>query len=80
MRVKLIFAWYDFWVGLFWDRKKKLLYIFPIPTIGIVINLERSKKKFICYEIWRPNIPDNGCVEQCKECKERQLKEQSNNQ
>ena len=28
-----------------------------------------------CYEIWRPNIPDNGCSVQCKECaaKEQQL-------
>jgi len=29
-------------------------------------------KKFECYEIWRPNIPDNGCNKQCKECKEKQ--------
>lgn len=34
--VKLIFAWYDFWVGLFWDKKKKILYFFPIPMLGIV--------------------------------------------
>ena len=30
------------------------------------------RKKFECYEIWRPNIPDNGCNKQCKECKEKQ--------
>jgi hypothetical protein len=29
--------------------------------------------KFECYEIWRPNIPDNGCTKQCKECAEKQL-------
>ena len=29
--------------------------------------------KFECYEIWRPNIPDNGCTKQCKECADKQL-------
>ncbi len=34
--------------------------------------LKLRKKKWECYEIWRPNIPDNGCTKQCKECKEKQ--------
>jgi hypothetical protein len=37
---------------------------------------EKTEKKFICYEIWRPNIPDNGCTTQCKECKDRQRYEE----
>jgi hypothetical protein len=39
-KIKFIFAWYDFWIGLFWDRKKKWLYIFPVPCIGILIKLD----------------------------------------
>jgi hypothetical protein len=42
-RVKLIFAWYDFWVGLFWDKKKRWLYIFPIPCFGLVIQFKTPK-------------------------------------
>lgn len=40
MRVKVMFAWYDFWVGLFWDRSYKRLYCFPIPIIGVCIHFK----------------------------------------
>jgi hypothetical protein len=39
MKIKLIFAWYDIWVGVFYDQKKRRIYIFFLPTIGIVIQL-----------------------------------------
>ncbi len=42
MRAHPIFAWYDFWVGVFWDSKKRRLYIFPIPMLGIVIQFEEK--------------------------------------
>lgn len=37
MQLSIIFAWYDFWVGFYWDRKGRTLYFLPIPTIGISI-------------------------------------------
>lgn len=33
--------------------------------------------KFTCYEIWRPNIPQFGCENQCKECKQEEQKEKN---
>lgn len=39
MRIRLIFKWYDIWIGVFIDRPKRKVYIFPIPMMGIVIDL-----------------------------------------
>lgn len=39
MTVKPIFAWFDFWVGLFWDSGNRRLYVFPVPMLGIVIQI-----------------------------------------
>lgn len=33
----LMFAWFDGWIGYFWDRGQKKLYIIFIPTIAIVM-------------------------------------------
>lgn len=57
-RVKFLFAWYDLWVGIFWDSKKKLLYILPIPMIGIIINCNNEK---ICKECGTEAANDTHC-------------------
>lgn len=35
--IKPIFAWYDLWIGFFWDGAKRRLYVLPLPCIGVVI-------------------------------------------
>ena len=37
MRIKPIFRWFDFWVGLFWDAPRSILYVFPVPTLGFKV-------------------------------------------
>jgi hypothetical protein len=39
MKVRLMFAWYDMWIGAFWDRKSRSLYLFPLPMIGMKIQI-----------------------------------------
>lgn len=41
-RVKLIFAWFDIWVGLYWDRDKRHLYVFPVPMFGLRLDFRPS--------------------------------------
>jgi len=41
MRAGFIAAWYDFWVGAFYDQRKRRLYIFPVPCLGFWV--ERSQ-------------------------------------
>jgi len=37
-RLKISFAWYDLWIGLFVDSAKRKLYFCPFPTLLFTIN------------------------------------------
>lgn len=38
VRVRPMFAWYDLWVGVFIDRAKRRVYVFPLPCLGVVVS------------------------------------------
>lgn len=38
MKISAFFAWYDIWIGVFIDAKKRAVYVCPIPCC--VIKLE----------------------------------------
>lgn len=40
MTIRPLFAWYDLWVGVYWDRAKRRLYILPLPCIGVVVEFK----------------------------------------
>lgn len=37
MSVSFLVAWYDLWVGVFWDRKARKLYVLLLPCVGVVL-------------------------------------------
>lgn len=45
MRIRPLFAWYDIWIGVFWDRKTRKLYILPLPCIGIVVTFASPERQ-----------------------------------
>ena len=44
-RIRPIFAWYDLWVGAFWDRRQRKLYVLPLPWVGVVIEFGSSFRR-----------------------------------
>lgn len=43
IKVRLIFRWFDLWVGVFVDVPKRCVYVFPVPCLGLRIELVRKK-------------------------------------
>lgn len=37
MKIRVRFAWYDLWVGAYWDRKGRTLYLCPLPMLLVEI-------------------------------------------
>lgn len=43
-RFGFLFAWYDLWIGFYWDRKNKTLYFCFLPTLVLVVDCHRYFK------------------------------------
>lgn len=69
MKVRLFFAWYDMWVGVFYDRNKRRIYVFPVPMLGIVVQL----RPWQCRHRWEAlnlglDANDYPTIWQCRRC------------
>lgn len=42
-RVRFFFEPCDWWVGVYWSKASRTLYICPIPTLGVKFEMERMK-------------------------------------
>ncbi len=45
MKIKPFFKWYDLWIGMFIDTKKKAIYIIPFPMFGIKIDYRTLEER-----------------------------------
>lgn len=41
-KIEFIFAWYDMWIGMYWDRDRRWLYVLPFFCIGFVIKFDNK--------------------------------------
>lgn len=44
--VRPLFAWFDFYIGVFVDVPKRRVYFFPVPCLGLVIQLRRPLEDY----------------------------------
>ena len=40
-RIRFIFAWYDLWIGAYWDRAARRLYLM-VPMVGVSIDFGKG--------------------------------------
>ena len=38
MRVRFFFAWFDMWIGAYWSKESRTLYICPLPMCVLAIS------------------------------------------
>ena len=48
LKIEIKFKWYDFWVGWFWDKNSRSLYICLLPMIPIKITSQKLMECPMC--------------------------------
>lgn len=68
MRIRPLLAWYDLWVGVFFDRQKRRVYVLPFPCIGIVIEFDYNP--ITCDRCGQPFKLFSAGETLCRKCRE----------
>ncbi len=46
MKIKIFWAWYDAWIGAYWNKDKRILYICPLIFVVIAISIPEKTKLY----------------------------------
>jgi len=63
MRVKLVVAWFDLWIGAYWDQAQRRLFILPIPCVGVAIQFKPKVRACPSCDGqggWKDDFDENG--------------------
>jgi hypothetical protein len=44
MEIKLRWKWYDLWIGAYWSRASRTLYVCPLPTVVLILHFPRRAR------------------------------------
>lgn len=45
MKFRVFWAWYDLWIGAYWDIGHRTLYICPLPTVVLRFEFHGHKNE-----------------------------------
>lgn len=65
MSIKPLFAWYDLWIGAYWDRARWRLYVFPVPMFGMVIDFGHNDS----------DVASLACIEASQDLSDHDLRD-----
>ncbi len=40
MSIRPFFAWYDLWIGAYWNSETETLYVCPLPMVGLRVGFK----------------------------------------
>jgi hypothetical protein len=47
MKVRVFFAWFDFWIGAYYDVGHRTLYVCPLPMIVVRLEFAGDKDELL---------------------------------
>lgn len=57
--MRIFFAWYDCWIGAYYDRKQRALYVAPLPCIVFQFSFKEKRKcRLPCPNCKQPVVVD----------------------
>ena len=59
MHLSFFFAWFDAWIGFYYDRKKRILYFNPLPFCFFKITRTKDFCKECPEQPYWPHCDDN---------------------